>query len=248
MADWENKLFFGDNLDILQKEIDDESIDLIYLDSPFNSKATYNVLFQEHSGSDSESQIAVFEDTWHWTEQSETVFHDLLTAKETPESVINLMQAFRSFLGTSDMMAYIAMMAPRLRELHRALKQTGSLYLHCDTTASHYLKLLLDAIFDPRNFLNEVIWKRSSAHSDSSAMGRAHDCILLYAKDGDSFVWNPQYQAYDEEYIQSHYSKIDAKGRRFGDFDLSAKGLQGGVDSLISNWLHELRIRNHISL
>lgn len=227
MPDWKNQLFFGDNLDILREHVDDESVDLVYLDPPFNSKATYNVLFEEHSGEESAAQIAVFEDTWHWSLESETIYHGLIEGSQALESLLNLMQAFRAFLGTSDMMAYLTMMAPRLQELHRVLKPTGSLYLHCDTTASHYLKLLLDAIFSPQNFMNEIIWKRTSGHSDARRFGNVHDAILFYRK-GDNPTWNESYQKYDPDYVEQYYRYKDTDGRRWMSGDLGAAGLQGG--------------------
>ena len=140
-----NRLYFGDNLEILRQHVADESVDLIYLDPPFNSNATYNVLFRERSGEESAAQITAFEDTWHWGWESETAFQDVVT--RGPEKVGNLLSALRQFLGQNDMMAYLTMMAQRMIELHRVLKPTGSVYLHCDPTASHYLKLLLDAVF-----------------------------------------------------------------------------------------------------
>ena len=141
---WKNKLYFGDNLDILREHVADESVDLIYLDPPFNSNATYNVLFQEKSGEQSAAQITAFDDTWHWGMESEFAYQDVIT--NGPDKLGRLLQAVRSFLGQNDMMAYLTMMAQRMVELHRSLKPTGSIYLHCDPTASHYLKLLLDAV------------------------------------------------------------------------------------------------------
>ena len=143
---WKNKLYYGDNLDIMREHIADESVDLIYLDPPFNSKATYNVLFKEKNGTDSSAQITAFEDTWHWDISSEEAYHEIV--QSGPKKLSDLIQALRSFLGQNDMMAYLTMMAIRLIEMHRVLKQTGSIYLHCDTTASHYLKLLLEIIRD----------------------------------------------------------------------------------------------------
>ena len=137
MADWKNKLYFGDNLDILREHVPDESVDLIYLDPPFNSNATYNVLFREASGEGSAAQIHAFDDTWHWNIESERAYREVVT--DGPKKLADLLQAMRSFLGQNDMMAYLAMMAPRMNELHRVLKPTGSIYLHCDPTASHYL-------------------------------------------------------------------------------------------------------------
>ncbi len=159
MDTWKNQLFFGDNLEILRSgRIPVGSVDLIYLDPPFNSNATYNILFAEKSGEKSAAQITAFEDTWHWGDEAMAAYDDAM--KLGVPRLADLLQALRAFLGQNDMMAYLTMMAVRLVELHRVLKPTGSLYLHCDPTASHYIKLLLDAIFSPRNFRNEIIWKR----------------------------------------------------------------------------------------
>src|SRR5271157_1178690 len=154
-----NQLFYGDNLGVLREHVRDESVDLIYLDPPFNSNASYNVLFKAPSGEQSQAQIEAFEDTWHWNEVAERAFDDVLTGSHSDAST--MIKAMRAALGENDMMAYLAMMAVRLIELHRVLKPTGSLYLHCDPTASHYLKVILDSIFGPRCFRNEIIWLRS---------------------------------------------------------------------------------------
>lgn len=177
----ENTLFYGDNLDILRQYIPDESIDLIYLDPPFNSRRSYNVLFKDESGNDSEAQITAFEDTWLWNQKAENTYHQLVT--QAPDHVSQMIVALRSFIGMNQMMAYLVMMAARVVELHRVLKTTGSLYLHCDPTASHYLKIILDTIFSPWNFRNEIIWKRTSAHANA---GRRYavvqDRLLFYTK------------------------------------------------------------------
>ena len=162
-----NKLFYGDNLDVLREQIADASVDLIYLDPPFNSNANYNVLFKSKTGEGSDAQIMAFEDTWHWNNNPggpEDAFDQVM--KSGNSAAAELLRAMRSFLGENDMMAYLAMMAVRLIELHRVLKPTGSLYLHCDPTASHYLKLLLDGVFGPLNYRNEIVWKRTFAHGD----------------------------------------------------------------------------------
>ena len=182
-----NSLYYGDNLDILRKYIPDESIDLVYLDPPFNSKRNYNVLFNNPKGHQSQAQITAFEDTWHWGEQAEREYNEVLQQPNT--DVAEMMVALRKFLRQSDMMAYLTMMANRLLELHRVLKPTGSLYLHCDTTASHYLKLVLDVVFDIENYQNEIIWKRTTAHNDSSKYGKNTDSIFYYTK-SDSFTFN----------------------------------------------------------
>src|SRR6266853_5335383 len=180
----ENTLFYGDNLIILREHIPSESVDLIYLDPPFNLSHSYNVLFKDEHGTESEAQIEAFEDTWHWNLEAEQTYAELLT--EAQDHVAKMIESLRDFIGTNQMMAYLVMMAARLIELHRVLKPTGSLYLHCDPTASHYLKILLDTIFSPKNFRAEIIWKRSSAHSDSKqgrkGFGNIADILLYYTK------------------------------------------------------------------
>ena len=218
-----NLLYYGDNLDILRRYVKDETVDLVYLDPPFNSNTNYNVLFAEKDGSKAASQIQAFSDTWTWNQESESVFAEIVTAGGR---VGDCLQAFRTFLGECDMLAYLVMMAPRLMELRRTLKSTGSIYLHCDPVASHYLKMLMDAMFGPANFLNEVIWKRTSAHSGSKRWGPVHDLILFYAKSA-AFVWNPVFQEYSAEYVEGFYRYMDDKGRfRMGD--LTGAGTRSG--------------------
>lgn len=204
-----NVLYYGDNLDVLRRYVDDESIDLIYLDPPFNSNADYNVLFHEHGGAKAAAQIKAFEDTWEWNIDAARAYEETV---EAGGQISETLQAFWQMLGDSDMMAYLAMMAPRLVEMHRVLKTTGSLYLHCDPTASHYIKLMLDAIFGPKNFRNEIVWKRTFAHGSAKKWGDVHDTILFYSK-GDQYVWNRPLQAHDESYLETKYRFHDARGR-----------------------------------
>ena len=225
IGDWTNRLYFGDNLDILREHIDDESVDLIYLDPPFNSNATYNVLFRERTGEDSAAQITAFDDTWRWDMASEAAYRDVVA--NGPETLGRLLQAMREFLGRNDMMAYLTMMAQRMAELHRVLKPTGSLYLHCDPTASHYLKLLMDAAFGKEFFKNEIIWKRTSGHSDARRYGRVHDVILYYSR-GAEYLWNVIHQPYETDYVEQYYRYEDPDGRHWMSDNLSASGLQGG--------------------
>ena len=172
-----NHLFYGDNLSVLRESIRDESVDLIYLDPPFNSNAGYNVLFKAPDGSGSAAQIEAFDDTWHWNDSAESAFADVLRSGNG--AAAEMLRAMRGFLGENDMMAYLAMMAARLIELHRVLKPTGSLYLHCDPTASHYLKILLDAVFGGPNFRNEIIWLRSQPKGLAfTRFATSHDTIL----------------------------------------------------------------------
>jgi adenine specific DNA methylase Mod len=172
----DNVLYCGDNLNILGKYVEDESVDLVYLDPPFNSNQDYNVLFEERDGSLAASQIKAFEDTWRWDTAAAAAYQEAVERTDYPD-VARSMQAFRLALGETDMLAYLSMMAPRLIELRRTLKPTGSLYLHCDPRASHYLKALLDGIFGPTHFWNEIIWKRTSGHSDARRYGRVHDVL-----------------------------------------------------------------------
>jgi site-specific DNA-methyltransferase (adenine-specific) len=216
-----NKLYYGDNLIIMREFIPDECVDLIYLDPPFNSKATYNVLFHEKDGSDSPAQITAFEDTWHWDMAAAATYEELV--KDGPAKLSDLVQALRSFLGTNDMMAYLTMMAVRLVEMRRVLKKTGSIYLHCDPTASHYLKLVMDAIFGVKSFRNEIIWKRSLPHNDPKRYGSIHDTILFYSK-GSDFIFNQQHTGLSDEYMESHYSKVDDEGRHYQLTSLAASG------------------------
>jgi len=207
----ENYLFYGDNLDVLRQHIPTQSIDLIYLDPPFNSSRNYNVLFRDEHGTESEAQITAFEDTWHWNLAAEQTYAELLT--EAPDHIAKMIEALRDFIGTNQMMAYLVMMAGRLVELHRVLKTTGSLYLHCDPTASHYLKIILDTIFSPQNFRNEIIWKRQSAHSDAKTkFADVTDTILFYAKSKDA-KFNPQYGIHDPKYVENFYRFDDHDGR-----------------------------------
>lgn len=177
-----NNLYYGDNLDILRRYIKDESVDLIYLDPPFNSNATYNVLFGTKNSKDAAAQIKAFDDTWHWDMVSAESYREVV---ERGGNVSRAMQAFRLLLNESDMLAYLSMMAPRLVELKRVLKPTGSIYLHCDPTASHYLKILMDAVFGADNFINEIVWHYHTGGASKSHYSRKHDIIFFYSKTED---------------------------------------------------------------
>jgi site-specific DNA-methyltransferase (adenine-specific) len=223
-----NRLYYGDNLDILRNinYFPNECVDLIYLDPPFNSSRNYNVLFKDESGSQSEAQIMAFEDTWHWGPTAEATYHALVT--DAPPRVSAAIGALRVIVGTNQMMAYLVMMAARLVELHRVLKPTGSLYLHCDPTASHYLKIILDTIFGAENFVNEIIWKRSDAHNDAKQgakhYGRIHDVILFYRKSKDS-AFNPLYNPLPDKTVQGWYRNIEPEtGRKFNKADVTGPG------------------------
>jgi site-specific DNA-methyltransferase (adenine-specific) len=205
-----NRLYYGDNLSVLRDAIRDESVDLVYLDPPFNSNANYNVLFKSSRGVESAAQIEAFEDTWHWNEQAELAFAEVEESANVEAA--SMLRAMRSALGENDMMAYLAMMSVRLLELHRVLKPTGSLYLHCDPTASHYLKVMLDAIFGFERYRNEIIWKRTTTHSDSKTWSRVADTILFYTK-GKSFTWNVPREAHSDAYLSKKYRHKERDGR-----------------------------------
>jgi len=182
----QNFLYYGDNLDVLRQHVKDETIDLIYLDPPFNSNRTYNVLFAEQDGTRAAAQIKAFEDTWRWDQGAAAAWQEVV---EKGGKISLALQGFRSFLGESDMMAYLAMMAPRLVELRRVLKPTGSIYLHCDPTASHYLKIIMDAVFGAENFRNEIVWCYTSGGKSKNTFAQKHDTILFYTKT-DNYVFN----------------------------------------------------------
>jgi len=213
-----NTLYYGDNLKVLREHIPSESVDLIYLDPPFNSNRSYNVLFKEESGKSAESQITAFDDTWHWGPSAEETYDAMVTGQDL--QVGSMIAALRQYIGTNQMMAYLVMMAARLVELHRVLKPTGSLYLHCDPTASHYLKILMDTIFGANSFQNEIIWKRTSSHSDAMRYAKISDTILFYSK-SQNFTWNSLRNEYDQAYLDRYYSNVDELGRRYTYADLT---------------------------
>lgn len=219
-----NVLYYGDNLDVMRRYLPDASVDLIYLDPPFNSNATYNVLFAEQDGSRASAQIKAFGDTWRWDEAAARAYQETV---ETGGEIARALQAFRTLIGESNMLAYLSMMAPRLLELHRVLKSTGSIYLHCDPTASHYLKLLMDSVFEPRHFLNEIIWYYKGAGVSPRRWGRRHDTLLWYSK-SDDFYFDPD--PVRDEYADttkerfSHYIGNVRGGRDFGPQSLHPEG------------------------
>ncbi|HEC66029.1 MAG TPA: site-specific DNA-methyltransferase [bacterium] len=234
-----NYLYYGDNLDILRRYIKDESIDLIYLDPPFKSNQTYNILFQEKNGTKSRAQIKAFEDTWHWDLTALETWTEIVE-KSTNKRLTDLMIAMRKFLGTNDMMAYLVMMAIRLQDLHRVLKPTGSIYLHCDPTASHYLKLVMDAIFGHKNFRNEIIWNYGRGASNIKfALPKGHETLLFFGKSNNS-QWIPPLKPYSKKLLKSlrkdekgyYYTRGQRTGRReVAEWEKKSKvGLRTYVD------------------
>ncbi|MCS6950156.1 MAG: site-specific DNA-methyltransferase [bacterium] len=215
-----NTLYYGDNLDILRKYLPEESVDLVYLDPPFNSNRDYNLLFKEQSGEPAQAQIKAFTDTWQWSERAYVQF-----CEQCPlPALVELLQGFVRTLGRNDLTAYLVMMAPRLVELHRVLKSTGSLYLHCDPTVSHYLKVMLDVIFGAKNFKNEIIWQRITSKGNvQRKFGAIHDVLLYYAKQRGRETWNQFYRPLREEYANSFYRYVEeGTGRRYSLGDLTA--------------------------
>jgi DNA modification methylase len=222
----ENLLFFGDNLPILQEHIARESVDLVYLDPPFNSSREYSVIFSEPESPESDAQIKAFGDSWRWTTQTEHAFDNL--GQVAPPRLVEMVNGFIGFLGRNDLTAYIVMLAGRLVELHRVLKPNGTLFLHCDPTAGHYIKITLDNIFGKDKMINQFTWKRSSAHSDAKQgakhAGRITDLIFWYAK-GETWTHNVQYTPYTEDYIKHFYRYVEAEtGRRYRLDNLTGPG------------------------
>ena len=216
-----NTLYYGDNLTVLRDHIPTESVDLVYLDPPFNSNASYNVLFKERTGEESPAQIKAFTDTWEWTQETQYTYeHDIILNPATPAAVKEMITAFRQFIGTNAMMAYLVMMAPRLVELHRVLKPTGSIYLHCDPTASHYLKILMDTVFGVADYRNEITWKRTPTvkgnfGQGSKLWGQATDTLLFYSK-ANEYVFNQPFSSYSQEYIDKAYRHVEPEtGRNY---------------------------------
>lgn len=213
-----NQLYYGDNLEILRRYVKDETVDLVYLDPPFNSNANYNVLFAEKNGSKAASQIRAFTDTWTWTQESESVFAEIVT---TGGRVADCLQAFRTFLGECDMLAYLVMMAPRLIEIRRVMKPTASIYLHCDPTASHYLKMLMDAVFGVNNYRNEITWKRKTGRGEtnmkSMRFGVCTDILFFYTKSDNNYFetqYNQEAPGY-QDYVDKFFCHVDENGRRY---------------------------------
>lgn len=211
-----NYLYYEDNLEILRRYIKDETIDLIYLDPPFNSNQNYNILFAEQDGSRSAAQIKAFGDTWKWDQGTARAYEEVV---EAGGKVSQTLQGFRRVLGNSDMLAYLVMIAPRLKELQRVLKSTGCIYLHCDPTASHYLKILMDAIFGPRNLRNEIIWHYKRWPAKTARFQRMHDVILFYGKNKDLSAFHTLYQEPTASSVKRWRGKkqlvtFDEQGRR----------------------------------
>jgi site-specific DNA-methyltransferase (adenine-specific) len=218
-----NRLFYGDNLEVMREHIPAESVDLVYLDPPFNSSRAYNVIFgrNPHAGNGATAQIQAFDDTWQWTPVTDQQYQRWIGGGELPMPVADALMAFRTLLGENDAMAYLVNMAPRLVELRRLMKRTGVLYLHCDPTMSHYLKVMLDAIFSAENFRNEIIWQRTGAKGlMTRRLPTNHDVILSYQRGaGSTWVGSAAFIPYDKSNLSAKtaakYSNIDKDGRHY---------------------------------
>ena len=235
-----NRLYYGDNLEILRSReyFPDACVDLIYLDPPFNSNRNYNVLFKAESGADSQAQITAFEDTWHWGEAAEETYQDIIL--NAPDKVSTAIEALLNLIDRNQMMAYLVMMTARLVELHRVLKPTGSLYLHCDSTASHYLKIVLDAIFGIECFRNEIVWRRTWAHYLGAKQWPAmQDNILFYSR-SDVWNWAPTYVDYDEDIRRKNFSYSDERGKYRAD---NLTGGKAGGSEAYQAWRNRIPSR-----
>jgi len=218
-----NKLYFGDNLDVLREYIPDESVDLVYLDPPFNSQVQYNVLFRTPDAQRASAQAGAFKDTWVWGNEAEISYAEMMRVGGPAARVLD---ALRSAFGETDMLAYLAMMAIRLHALHRKLRPSGSLYLHCDPVAAHYLKIMLDGLFRGDRCRAEIIWKRSTSHGNVSRnYGALHDCIFFYTK-GTEYTWNQLYHALSDEYVAAKFGNQDPDGRRWQSVSLRNPGIR----------------------
>lgn len=225
-----NLLYYGDNLDVMRKHVHDQTVDLCYIDPPFNSKRNYNQIYN-NIGQEDRAQAQAFVDTWTWDDHANDCLGQILTnvnSVQTRQS-IQLIHGLDTVLGRGSLFAYIVNMTVRIAEIRRVLKPKGSFYLHCDPTASHYLKLACDAIFVPQggDYKNEISWKRNSGHSDAVGYGRIRDVILFYTK-SDKATWNDVFQAYDPGYVEQYYRYEDLDGRKWMSDNLSAAGLSGG--------------------
>ena len=228
------RLYFGDNLEVLRESIATESVDLIYLDPPFNSNADYNVIFGGRKSGDipSQAQITAFEDTWHWSDESARTLQALYSVNGDLAELLDLLVRR---LGHNDLSAYLVMMAIRLVELHRVLKPTGSLYLHCDPTASHYLKVILDSVFGIENHRTEITWKRQSAHSDAKKKFCDVSDIILYYVKSNKAKFKPQYGEHNPEYITKFYRHDDNDGR--GLYQLADMASPNPRPNMMYEWL-----------
>lgn len=218
-----NQLFYGDNLEVLRQYIEKESVDLCYIDPPFNSKRNYNQIYN-NVGKEDQAQAQAFIDTWTWDNDANQGLEEIQTnylGRFTAQS-IDLISGLVKVLGKGSLLAYLVSMTLRIAEIYRVLKPTGSFYLHCDPSASHYLKIIIDAIFCSQggDYLNEIVWRRTTSHNDAKKnFSNLNDIIYFYSK-GSKHTFNKQYTAYDEQYIIKNFRYIDENGRYYSSDNL----------------------------
>lgn len=236
----DNHLYYGDNLEVLRGKIPTEYVDLVYIDPPFNSKRTYNQIYN-NIGADDVAQAQAFIDTWIWDERANAGFAEILSNERGrfTSQTVELIKGLQRVLGMGSLLAYLVSMTLRLTELHRALKPTGSLYLHCDPTASHYLKLILDAIFCSQGgeFVNEVVWAYDiGGRISKRAFGRRHDVLLFYVKGKDyTFHWEDILDEFSESgKAKFRYEDEHGKYRLMGRF-IKGSPIKGHRD-VASEW------------
>jgi site-specific DNA-methyltransferase (adenine-specific) len=225
-----NQLYYGDNLDILRRKCADETVDLCYIDPPFNSKRNYNQIYN-NVGREDRAQAQAFIDTWVWDDRAIYGYGEILDNAQGRfrAQLVELIKGLHAVLGEGSLLAYLVSIALRITEIHRVLKRTGSFYLHCDPTASHYLKLILDAVFVTQggDYRNEIIWKRTHSHGGAKRYGPIHDVILFYTK-SDTYTWEPQHVGYSDEYQEKFFRFQDADGRRYRSTVLTGTGTRNG--------------------
>ncbi|HWO56415.1 MAG TPA: site-specific DNA-methyltransferase [bacterium] len=227
-----NTLYYGDNLTIMREQMGKSAVDLVYLDPPFNSKSNYNIIYRNLTGLPVPEQVEAFCDTWDLTPEKLEVAKNmpvLLRESGVEDYYVEFWRIWILALRNTrpELLAYLIYMVERLLQIRSVLKKTGSIYLHCDPTASHYIKIMMDGIFGHQNFLNEIIWKRTSAHSSAKRWGPVHDVLLFYAA-SSNYRWNRVHQAYDNQYLDTFYRNRDADGKRFTVGDLTGAGIRHG--------------------
>ena len=227
-----NRLFYGDNLHVMSQLMGNHAVDLIYLDPPFKSNRTYNLLYSQRIGRPIPEQEEAFCDTWDLDAEKKELVKAMpvfMRDHGINEFYVRFWKYWTDALYHTQpkLLAYLVYMVQRLMYMKLILKPTGSIYLHCDPEASHYIKVMMDAIFGHENYQNEIIWKRTSAHSDAKKLGSVHDTLFFYSM-SDTFTFNAQYGPYDESYIKSHYYRTDKKGRQYRTDNVTAGGLSGG--------------------
>jgi DNA modification methylase len=234
-----NKLYYGDNLTIMQR-MPKSCVDLIYLDPPFKSQQNYNLLYKTLTGKPVPEQAEAFCDTWEMDSQKEELARNmpiLMREYGIDDYYVEFWRLWMQALRNTQphLLAYLIYMVQRLLHMKVILKQTGAIYLHCDPTASHYIKVMMDGIFGHENFRSEIIWKRTSAHSSAKRYGPVHDTILFYTK-SNRYVWNEQLGPYDQQYIDAFFTHKDESGRRWRRTDLTGPGIRHGESGL--PWRH----------